>query len=64
MLPLGTSAVTLGLGFLVVFNRPPWNNPRLPLLIPIAHALIGLPVVVRSLLPAIRSLPATCVGPR
>lgn len=58
MLPLGTSPVTLGLGFLVVFNRPPWNNPRLPLLIPIAHALIGLPFVVRSLLPAIRSLPA------
>ncbi len=58
MLPLGTSAVTLGLGFLVVFNRPPWNNPRLPLLVPIAHALVALPFVVRTVLPAIRSMPA------
>jgi thiamine transport system permease protein len=39
MLPLGTSSVTLGLGFLIVFNRPPWNSPSFPLLIPIAHAV-------------------------
>lgn len=57
MLPLGASAVTLGLGFIVVFNTPPWNLPGLPLLIPIAHSLIALPFVVRSLLPALRSIP-------
>jgi len=57
MLPLGASAVTLGLGFLLVFNRPPWANSSFPLLIPIAHALIALPFVVRTMLPAIRSLP-------
>jgi len=37
MLPLGASAVTLGLGFLLIFNRPPWANSRFPLMIPIAH---------------------------
>ncbi len=57
MLPLGTSAVTLGLGFLVVFNTPPWNRPNFPLLIPIAHALIALPFVVRTLLPALKNIP-------
>lgn len=57
MLPLGASSVTLGLGFLVVFNRPPWNSPSLPLLIPIAHALIALPLVLRTLLPALRAIP-------
>lgn len=57
MLPLGASAVTLGLGFLLVFNRPPWANSSFPLLIPIAHALIALPFVVRTILPAIRGIP-------
>lgn len=57
MLPLGASAVTLGLGFLLVFNRPPWINSRFPLLIPTAHSLIALPFVVRTILPAIRGIP-------
>ena len=59
MLPLGASAVTLGLGFLLVFNRPPWANSSFPLLIPIAHSLIALPFVVRTILPAIRAIPET-----
>ncbi|MFZ3071260.1 MAG: iron ABC transporter permease [Anaerolineaceae bacterium] len=57
MLPLGASAVTLGLGFLVVFNVPPWTNLDFPLLIPIAHSLVALPLVVRTLLPALRGIP-------
>jgi len=57
MLPLGASAVTLGLGFLLIFNRPTWANSTFPLLIPIAHSLIALPFVVRTMLPAIRSIP-------
>jgi len=58
MLPLGTSAVTLGLGFLLVFNRPPIDVRSFPLLIPIAHTLVGLPFVVRILQPALVSIPA------
>ncbi len=57
MLPLGASAVTLGLGFVVVFNRPPWTGMAFPLLIPIAHSLVALPLVIRTLLPALRGIP-------
>lgn len=57
MLPLGTSAVTLGLGFLLVFNKPPIDVRSFPLLIPIAHSLVALPFVVRILLPAMQSFP-------
>jgi thiamine transport system permease protein len=57
MLPLGTSAVTLGLGFILVFNKPPVDVRSFPLLIPIAHSLVALPFVVRILQPAISSIP-------
>ncbi len=56
MLPLGTSAVTLGLGFIVTLNRPPVDLRASPLLIPIAHALVALPFVVRSLAPALATV--------
>ncbi len=58
MLPLGASAVTLGLGFIVVFNRPPLDARSFPLLIPIAHSLVALPFVVRTLQPALLAIPA------
>lgn len=57
MLPLGTSAVTLGLGFLLVFNRPPLIAGHSFVLIPLAHSLVALPFVVRILQPAIESIP-------
>jgi len=57
MLPLGTSAVTLGLGFIVVFNRPPIDVRSFPLLMPVAHSLVALPFVVRTLQPALSSIP-------
>lgn len=59
MLPLGASAVILGLGFLISFNRAAWVGGRFPILIPIAHSLIALPFVVRTILPAIRVIPAS-----
>jgi thiamine transport system permease protein len=57
MLPLGASAVTLGLGFIVTFNRPPLALITSPLLVPLAHTLIALPFVIRSLQPALASIP-------
>ncbi len=57
MLPLGTSAVTLGLGYVVVFNHPPLDVRSFPFLIPIAHSLVALPFVVRTLQPALASIP-------
>ncbi|MCL5429133.1 MAG: iron ABC transporter permease [Chloroflexi bacterium] len=56
MLPLGTSAVTLGLGFIVALNSPPLDLRASPLLVPLAHTLVALPFVVRSLAPALRSI--------
>ncbi len=53
MLPLGTSAVTLGLGFVVTFT----GFTTSPLLLPLAHSLVALPIVVRTLLPAAVSIP-------
>lgn len=58
MLPLGTSAVTLGLGFLLVFNKPPFDAGSFILLVPLAHTLVALPFVVRILQPAISSIPS------
>ncbi len=57
MLPLGTSAVTLGLGFILVFSKPPIDVRSFPLLIPIAHTLVALPFVVRILHPVMVSIP-------
>jgi thiamine transport system permease protein len=53
MLPLGASAVTLGLGYILAFNR--WLYS--PLLIPLAHTALALPFVIRSLQPALASIP-------
>jgi thiamine transport system permease protein len=56
MLPLGTSAVIVGLGFLVALDQPPLDLRTSILLIPIAHALIALPFVVRAIAPVVRSI--------
>lgn len=55
-LPLGTSAVILGFGFLVSLGSLPVDLRVSPLLIPIAHALIALPFVVRAVVPVMRSI--------
>jgi len=57
MLPLGASAVTLGLGFIISFNRPPLRLLASPWLIPLAHTMVALPFVIRTLQPALASIP-------
>jgi thiamine transport system permease protein len=57
MLPLGASAVTLGLGYIITFNQPPLNLLTSPWLVPIAHSTIALPFVIRSLQPALAAIP-------
>jgi thiamine transport system permease protein len=57
MLPLGTSAVTLGLGYILVFNHPPLDIRSFPLFIPIAHSLVALPFVIRTISPVLASIP-------
>ncbi|CAM3661316.1 ABC transporter permease [Nocardioides zeicaulis] len=53
MLPLGVSAVTLGFGFLITLDRPPLDLRDSPLLVPVAQALVALPLVVRTLTPVL-----------
>jgi thiamine transport system permease protein len=56
MLPLGTSAVTIGFGFLIALDRPPLDLRSSPLLIPLAHAVVAIPFVIRTVVPALRSI--------
>lgn len=56
LLPLGVSAVTLGFGFLITLARPPLALRDSPLLIPIAQALVALPLVVRTLTPVLAAV--------
>ena len=56
MLPLATSAVTLGFGFIVALDEPPLDLRASPLLIPIAHTLVALPFVLRSILPSLDAI--------
>ena len=57
MLPLATSAVTLGFGFIVALDEPPLNLRSSWLIIPISHTLVALPFVIRSILPSLRAIP-------
>lgn len=56
MLPLGVSAVTLGFGFLIALDQPPLDLRSSPLLVPIAQALVALPLVVRTLVPVLAGI--------
>jgi thiamine transport system permease protein len=56
MLPLGVSAVTVGFGFLITLDRPPLDLRTSPLLVPIAQAMVALPLVVRTVAPVLRSV--------
>lgn len=58
MLPLATSAVTLGFGFIITLDEPPLDLRSTWQIIPIAHTLVAIPFVVRSVLPALRSVPS------
>ena len=55
-LPLGVSAVTVGFGFLIALDAPPLDLRESWILVPIAHALIAIPFVVRVATPVLRSV--------
>lgn len=59
MLPLGVSAVTVGFGLLITMHQPFGIGIDLRtsiVLIPIAQAIVALPLVVRTLLPVLRGI--------
>lgn len=55
-LPLGVSGVTLGLGFLITFDQPPLELRASPALVVIAHSLVAMPFVARTVAAQLRSL--------
>lgn len=58
LLPLGASAVTMGLGMIIIFNTPAFNLAPFPILLPLAHSLVAFPFVLRTLQPAVASIPS------
>ncbi|RTE48258.1 iron ABC transporter permease [Actinobaculum sp. 352] len=56
MLPLGVSAVTVGFGFFISLQGPPLNLAGNGMLVPLAQAVVALPLVVRVLVPVLRAI--------
>ena len=56
MLPLGASAVMLGFGFVIAFDRWPVDFRSEPWIVPIVQALVALPFVVRAVAPTLRAI--------
>ncbi len=56
-LPLGVSSVALGFGYLVTFTFAEFRSS--PWVLPLSHALLGLPLVAAAALPALRSINPT-----
>jgi thiamine transport system permease protein len=48
--------VTIGFGFLITLDRPPLDLRDSPLLVPIAQALVALPLVVRTVAPVLAGI--------
>jgi thiamine transport system permease protein len=55
LLPLGTSAVTVGFGFLLALDSPV-DLRASPWLVPLAQAVVAVPFVVRTVTPVLRSI--------
>ena len=56
MLPIATSAVTIGFGILITFDGEPFDWRSSWWIVPIGHALVAIPFVVRTSLPVLRGI--------
>ncbi|SDD01029.1 thiamine transport system permease protein [Actinokineospora iranica] len=56
MLPLGVSAVTVGFGYLITLDALPGDLRTSAALVPLAQALVVTPLVIRMVLPVLRSI--------
>jgi thiamine transport system permease protein len=56
MLPLGASAVMLGFGFVITFDRVPIDFRSAPWIVPVGQALVAIPFVVRIAVPTLRAI--------
>ena len=56
-IPIVLSAVTLGLGLIITFDVNPIDWRGSWLMMPIAHCLVAIPIVIRIISPVLRDLP-------
>ncbi|WP_431421988.1 ABC transporter permease [Actinokineospora sp.] len=56
MLPLGVSAVTVGFGYLITLDALPGDLRTSAALVPLAQAIVVTPLVIRMILPVLRSV--------
>ena len=56
LIPLGVSSVALGFGYLIALDSPPLDLRGSWLIVPMSHALIGMPFVIRPVLVHLRSI--------
>jgi thiamine transport system permease protein len=61
MLPIATSAITVGFGMLITFDVEPVDWRASSWLVPVGHALVATPFVVRTVLPVLRGIGASRV---
>lgn len=57
MLPLATSAVTIGFGILITFDTPPLDLRGSAVVVPLVHSLVAMPFVVRAVVPVLSAIP-------
>lgn len=58
-LPLATSSVVLGLGVVITFNSQPFDWRSRWWILPCMFSVVALPLMVRTLVPALRAIPDT-----
>jgi len=58
-LPLTISAVTIGLGIIVTFDTPPFEFRSSWFITPVAHALVAVPLALRTVVPVARDVPSS-----
>lgn len=56
MLPIATSAITVGFGILITFDESPYDWRASWWIVPVGHALVAIPFVVRTILPVLRGI--------
>ena len=56
-LPIVVSAVSIGLGIIVTFDTQPFNWRGSQVMLPIAHALVALPLAIRAITPVLNDIP-------
>ena len=56
-LPIVISAVSIGLGIIITFDTTPFDWRGTQFMLPLAHALVALPLAMRVILPVLQAIP-------